>query len=49
MWVRSPSLEDPLEDKMATLSSILAWESYGQRSLETTVHWVAKSWTRLSD
>ena len=26
MWVRSPGLEDPLEEEMATLSSILAWE-----------------------
>ena len=25
MWVRSPSPEDPLEEEMATHSSILAW------------------------
>ena len=25
--------EDPLEKEMATLSSILAWETHGQRSL----------------
>ena len=25
--------EDPLEEEMATHSSILAWESHGQRSL----------------
>ena len=25
--------EDPLEEEMATHSSILAWEIYGQRSL----------------
>ena len=24
-WVRSPGREDPLEEKMATHSSILAW------------------------
>ena len=26
MWVRSLGLEDPLEEEMATYSSILAWE-----------------------
>ena len=26
-WVRSRGQEDPLEEDMATLSSILAWES----------------------
>ena len=26
MWVRSLSQEDPLEEEMATHSSILAWE-----------------------
>ena len=26
LWVQSPSQEDPLEKKMATHSSILAWE-----------------------
>ena len=25
MWVRSPGWEDPLEEGMATRSSILAW------------------------
>ena len=36
-----PSLdwEDSLEDKMATYSSILAWKSYGQRSLEGYSPW----------
>ena len=37
--------EDPLEEGMATHSSILAGESPGQRSLWVTVHRVAKSWT----
>ena len=32
-WVQSLAWEDPLEKKMATHSSILAWESHGQRSL----------------
>ena len=31
--VRSLGLEDPLEEKMATRSNILAWEIHGQRSL----------------
>ena len=36
-WI--PVLEDPLEEKMATLSSILALKSRGQRSLAgSTVH-----------
>ena len=26
MWVQSPGREDPLEEGMATLPSILAWE-----------------------
>ena len=26
MWVQSPGQEDPLEEGMATHSSILAWE-----------------------
>ena len=33
-WVRSLGWEDPLEKGMATHSSILAWKSYGQMSLE---------------
>ena len=33
MWVQSLGGEDPLEEEMATPSSILAWESRGQRSL----------------
>ena len=31
--IRSLGQEDPLEKKMATHCSILAWESHGQRSL----------------
>ena len=37
MWVLSLGWEDPLEKKMATHSSVLAWRS--------TVHGVAKSQT----
>ena len=33
MPVRSPSQEDPLEEEMATHSSILPGEFHGQRSL----------------
>ena len=34
MWVRSLGQEDPLEEEMATHSSILSWKkSHGQRSL----------------
>ena len=45
--IQIPSLgpEDPLEAEMATHSSMLAWESHGQRSLAGTVHRVAKSRT----
>ena len=39
-WVQSLGLEDPLEKRKATHSSILAW-----RIPRTTVHGVPKSWT----
>ena len=42
-WVQSPDWEDPLEEGMATHSSILAWRI----SWWATVHGVAESWTRL--
>ena len=47
MWVQSLDREDPLEDSMATHSSILAWripwteEPGGLQSMEL------QSWTRL--
>ena len=46
-WVRSPGWEDPLEEGMATYSSILAWripwtEEPGRLY---TAHGVSKSWT----
>ena len=44
-WVK----KIPLEEEMATPSSILAWRSHTQRSLWATVHGVAKSHSRLSD
>ena len=33
MWVQSLGQEDPLEEEMATHSSVLAGKSHGQRSL----------------
>ena len=48
--VRSLGWEDPLEEEMATHSSILAGESHGQRSLEGYKSMGSqKSRTRLSD
>ena len=45
-WVQSLGQEDPLEKKMATHFSILAWElPWTER---VTVNGVTKSWTRLS-
>ena len=32
-WVQSLGWEDPLEEEIATHSSILAWKSHGQRNL----------------
>ena len=44
-----PGLEDPLEEGMATHSSMLAWRIPMDRGAwRATVHGVAKSWTRLS-
>ena len=41
--------EDPLEEEMATHSSILAWRIPMDRGAwRATVQGVAKSWTRLS-
>ena len=42
--------EDPLEEGMATHSSILVWRiPMGRGAWRATVHGVAKSQTRLSD
>ena len=43
--------EDPLENGMATHSSLLAWKIPGQdgEALWAAVHGVAKSWIRLRD
>ena len=49
-WVQSLGWEDPLEEGMATHSSILAWRiSMDRGAWWATVHGVAKSQTRLSN
>ena len=50
-WVRSLGQEDPLEKKMATHSSILAWRIPCAEELDRlqSIDRVTKSWTRLSD
>ena len=49
-WIRSLSWEDPLEEGMATYSSILAWRIPMDRGAWlATVHGVTKSQTRLSN
>ena len=49
-WVRSLGWEYPLEEGMATHSSIPAWRIPMDRGAWwATVHGAAKGWTRLSD
>ena len=49
-WVPSLGWEDPLQEEMATHSTILAWRIPMDRGAWwATVQGVAKSWTRLSD
>ena len=49
-WVQSLVWEDPLEEGMATHSSILAWRIPMDRGAwRATVHGVAKRQTQLSD
>ena len=45
IWVRSLGWEDPLEEGMATHSSILAWGIMDRGAWRAIVHGVAKSWT----
>ena len=48
VWVRSLGWEDPLEEGMATHSSILAWRILMDRGAWwATVHGVSKSQTQL--
>ena len=48
-WVQSLGLEDPLEEGMATHSSIFAWRIPWTEKPVGLVHGVTKSRTRLSD
>ena len=49
-WVQSLGQEDPLEEKMATHSSVFAWKSpWTEEPGRSTVHGVAESRTRLSN
>ena len=49
-WVWSLCWEDPLEEGLATHSSILAWRIPMDRGAwRATIHEVAKSWMGLSD
>ena len=49
-WVQSLGQEDPLEEDMATHSSILAWRiRWTEEPGGATVLGVTKSWTRLDD
>ena len=47
--VQSPGWEDPLENEMATHSSILAWRLPWTGACWAKIHAVAKSQTRLRD
>ena len=45
-WIRPLGWEDPLEEEMATHSSILAWRiPMDTGAWWATVHGVTKSWT----
>ena len=49
-WVRSLGWDNPLEEGMATHSSILTWRILIDRGAwQATVHGVTKSQTQLSD
>ena len=49
-WIRFLGWEDPLEEGMATHSSILAWRFlWTEEPGGAMAHGVAKSWTRLSN
>ena len=43
-WVTSLGQDNPLEEGMATHSSILAWRKHGQRSLVGPSPWGPKEW-----
>ena len=48
-WVHSLGWEDPLEEGMATYSSILAWRIPWTEEPDRLVHGVAKSQIQLGD
>ena len=49
-WIQSLGWEDPLEEGMATHSSILAWRIPMNRGAWwATGHGVAKNWPQLSN
>ena len=48
MRIRSPSQEDPLEEGMATHSSIVAWRSPCTEELGGLQSMGLQSWTRLN-
>ena len=49
-WVLSLGWEDPLEEDMATRSSILAWRIRMEKEAWwAPAHGVTQSWTRLND
>ena len=49
-WVRSLGWQDPLEEEMATHSSILAWRiPMDREAWRAIVYGVSKSQTQLSD
>ena len=49
-WVKSLGWEDPLEEGLATHSSILACRTpMDKGAWQATVHGVAKNWTGLND
>ena len=50
IWARFLGWEEPLEEGMATYSSILAWRiPMDREAWWAKVHGVTKSWTGLSD
>ena len=49
-WIQSLGWEDPLEEGMATHSSILAWRiTMDREASRATVHGVTESQTQLSN
>ena len=49
-WVRSLGWEDPLQEGMATHSSVLTWRIPMDRGAwQATVQYRSQSWTRLRE